>query len=192
MTFSMRTENPSSPRNGGTEVTPTPSSVGFLLVDPSHKPIYANSEAIRILTFPVHPPKKKHLETLLAEKVRSVFLHGKRLSRPDFSTEFISGKRRYLCRAIALPPNTALLLERKAARRLDASQVAKRYNLTRREQETVELLMQGLTSKEIANQMHISPNTMKTFLRLVMLKMGVSTRSKIIGKIIEQAKALTA
>jgi len=56
----------------------------------------------------------------------------------------------------------------------------------------VELLMQGLSSKEIANRMHISPNTIKTFLRLVMLKMGVSARSKIIGKIIEQATKLTA
>src|SRR3989442_11716191 len=77
------------------------------------KPIYINSEAIRILTFPAYPPKKKQLETLLAEKVRSVLLHGKRLSEPEFSTEFISGKRRYLCRAIGLQPNTALLLERK-------------------------------------------------------------------------------
>jgi len=188
----MRTENPSSLRSGRTKVTPTPSSVGFLLVDPSHKPIYANSEAIRILTFPAYPRNKKHVETLLAEKVRSVFLHGKRSSRPDFSTEFISGKRCYLCRAIGLQPNTALLLERKASKRLDASQVAKQYNLTPREQETVELLMQGLSGKEIANRMHISPNTMKTFLRLVMLKMGVSTRSKIIGKIIEQATRLTA
>ena len=163
----MRTENPTSLPSGRTKGTLAPPAVGFLLIDSSRKPIYINSEAIRILTFPAYPPKKKQLETVLAEKVRSVLLHGKRLSEPEFSTEFISGKRRYLCRAIGLQPNTALLLERKAARQLDVSQVAKRYKLTPREQGIAELLMQGLTRKEIANRMHISPNTMETFLQLV-------------------------
>jgi LuxR family transcriptional regulator, regulator of acetate metabolism len=56
--------------------------------------------------------------------------------------------------------------------------------LTQREKETVELLIQGLTSKEIATRMKISPNTVKAFLRIVMVKMGVSTRSGILGKVI--------
>jgi DNA-binding CsgD family transcriptional regulator len=47
----------------------------------------------------------------------------------------------------------------------------------------VEYLIQGLTSKEIAVRMNISPNTVKAFLRLVMVKMKVSTRSGIAGKI---------
>ena len=45
------------------------------------------------------------------------------------------------------------------------------------------MLLQGLTSKEIAVRMGISPNTVKAFLRLVMVKMGVSTRSGIVGRI---------
>jgi DNA-binding CsgD family transcriptional regulator len=56
--------------------------------------------------------------------------------------------------------------------------------LTQREQETVKLLLQGLTSKEIAGRMGISANTVKAFVRLVMIKMGVSTRSGIAGKIV--------
>jgi len=56
------------------------------------------------------------------------------------------------------------------------------YNLTSRELQAVELLMDGLRSKEIALRMQISPNTVKAFLRLVMLKMGVSTRSGIVGR----------
>jgi DNA-binding CsgD family transcriptional regulator len=35
----------------------------------------------------------------------------------------------------------------------------------------------------MADRMKISPNTVKSFLRLVMVKMGVSTRSGILGKI---------
>jgi DNA-binding CsgD family transcriptional regulator len=47
----------------------------------------------------------------------------------------------------------------------------------------VEFLLEGFTSKEIAERMKISPNTVKAFIRLVMVKMGVSTRSGIIGKL---------
>ena len=57
-------------------------------------------------------------------------------------------------------------------------------HLTPREQETIQLLMEGLTSKEIAERMKISPSTVKAFLRLVMVKMGVSTRSGIVGKLL--------
>jgi DNA-binding NarL/FixJ family response regulator len=52
-----------------------------------------------------------------------------------------------------------------------------------REQETVELLTLGLTSKEIASRMNISPNTVKAFFRMVMTKMAVTTRAGIVGKI---------
>ena len=63
------------------------------------------------------------------------------------------------------------------------AEISKRFGLTAREQETVQFLVEGLTSKEIAQRMKISPNTVKAFIRLVMVKMGVSTRSGIIGKI---------
>ena len=44
-------------------------------------------------------------------------------------------------------------------------------------------LLQGLSSKEIANRMNVSPNTVKAFLRLIMIKTGVSSRSAVVGKI---------
>ena len=64
------------------------------------------------------------------------------------------------------------------------AEISERYNLTAREQETVQFLVEGFTSKEIAQRMKISPNTVKAFIRLVMVKMDVSTRSGIIGKIV--------
>jgi DNA-binding CsgD family transcriptional regulator len=78
----------------------------------------------------------------------------------------------------------ALLLERRSPGWLSLSEISESYNLTRRERQTVELLVRGLTTKEIAVQMSVSPNTVKAFLRLVMIKLGVSTRSGIVGKII--------
>ena len=55
--------------------------------------------------------------------------------------------------------------------------------LTPREREAMALLLHGLTSKQIAERMHVSPNTVKAFLRLIMLKMEVSSRSAIVAKI---------
>jgi DNA-binding CsgD family transcriptional regulator len=79
--------------------------------------------------------------------------------------------------------NTGILLERAAPNVMDIAAASRHFGLTQREQQTVELLTLGLTSKEIASRMSISPNTVKAFFRLVMTKMAVSTRSGIVGKI---------
>ncbi|PYR86469.1 MAG: hypothetical protein DMG18_02585, partial [Acidobacteria bacterium] len=119
-------------------------------------------------------------------------------NKPDNSgcpmtTYFMSGKRRYLCRTFALEqecnknlkkPAIAITLERRHSVLID---LATRFQLTDREIEAVQHLADGLTSKEIAQRMNISPNTVKVFLRLVMLKMGVTTRSGVIGKLISGA-----
>jgi DNA-binding CsgD family transcriptional regulator len=59
-----------------------------------------------------------------------------------------------------------------------------KFRLTERERGTVELLLEGLTTKEIAQRMNISPNTVKAFLRTVMLKLEVSNRSGILAKVL--------
>jgi len=78
----------------------------------------------------------------------------------------------------------ALLFERPPFAELSLKRrVWKDFELTRRERQTVELLLQGMTTKEIAQSMGLSPNTVKTYLRQIMTKMRVSTRTGIIGKI---------
>ena len=39
-------------------------------------------------------------------------------------------------------------------------------------------------AKEIAERMHVSPNTVKQFVRLIMSKMQVATRSGVLGKLL--------
>ena len=78
----------------------------------------------------------------------------------------------------------ALVLERCPRDGLDLSEASRRYHLSRRERETIQHLMRGLTTKEVAECMNVSPNTVKAFLRLVMIKMGVSSRSAIMAKVI--------
>ena len=169
----------------------TSSETGFILLDESLKPIASNAEAMQILTYPTKPEAIKHLQIFLADKVRSSLIDRESSEKLEFAREYTSGRRRYLCRVYELScdgkagpqPAYALLLERYSAGMVALSEVAQKFELTEREVETVQLLVQGLTSKEIASRMNISPNTVKAFLRLVMVKMGVSTRSGIAGKI---------
>jgi DNA-binding CsgD family transcriptional regulator len=163
---------------------------GLVVLSSALAPIAADSEAIQILTFPDRPEKLRGLNGIV-EKVRSRLLEQSSTYPPRFLTEFWSGKRLYHCRSFYFEsqgeknshPAIALLLERKAGV-ISLLEVADRFDLTARELETVELLLQGLTSKEIADRMKISPNTVKAFLRLVMVKMGVSTRAGVIGRIV--------
>jgi DNA-binding CsgD family transcriptional regulator len=80
----------------------------------------------------------------------------------------------------------ALLIERNPVSG-DLFAIAEKFNLTRREYEAVQHLALGMTSKEIAARMGISPNTVKAFLRLAMIKTGVTNRSGIIGKFLKSA-----
>lgn len=65
--------------------------------------------------------------------------------------------------------------------------IAESCNLTLRELEVLRGLSMGMTSKEIAAQLEISPNTVKSYIRLIMVKIGVTTRSGIVGKLLEHA-----
>jgi len=67
---------------------------------------------------------------------------------------------------------------------LRALNICHKYHLSQREGETVRFLIEGLTNKEIAARMGISPDTVKVFLQLAMKKMEVSSRSEIMSKFI--------
>ena len=167
------------------------SDPGFLILDATLNPLASNAEAINILTFPNAGARIKRLEIFLADKIRSSLLERGSNSGVEFVGEFKSGRRCYLCRTFRLdnsPKSSSMaiivLLERKSSAPAALVQISEQFALTDRERQTVELLLQGLTSKEIAARMSISPNTVKAFLRLVMVKMGVSTRSGIVGRIV--------
>ena len=183
----------SNPRVDRTKATaPRAPSTGMVLLDSSLRPIYANAEAVKILAYPGSPRKTKFVEGFPVEKIRAIIHKQQGDPESSFGTQLSSGRRRYLCRVYALTSSskkgsesaTVLLFERNPGS-LDLFQMAGEFHLTQREREAVELLAQGLTSKEIANRMRISPNTVKAFLRLVMVKTGVSTRSGIIGKFLK-------
>jgi DNA-binding CsgD family transcriptional regulator len=61
---------------------------------------------------------------------------------------------------------------------------AAEYSLTEREQEVFRGILMGETNKELAARMQRSPNTVKAFTRLIMIKMGVTTRAGLAGKLL--------
>jgi DNA-binding CsgD family transcriptional regulator len=166
---------------------------GLLLLDSANRLVYASPEAMRILLYPQEPEKIPSLASDLAKKIQFVCLENGPTQRPLYARELVSGKRRYFCRIFDLAsgwknpraPGAMVLLERAYQIAPLVSSIIKHFQLTCREEETVRLLLAGLTSKEIAQRMRISPNTVKAFLRLVMIKMGVSNRPGIIGKIFQ-------
>jgi DNA-binding NarL/FixJ family response regulator len=56
--------------------------------------------------------------------------------------------------------------------------VGKLHQLTRREREVLNLLVQGLTNKEIASVLGVTPATVKTHVEHLIKKLGVSDRTQ--------------
>ena len=180
----------------GGNVSTTTTGTGLVVVDGFRSLIASNEEAIQILAFPVNPNQMRRPWPLLKEKIDSCLRNGHSGNGLESVHEFRSGKRTYHCRSFTLKicgkegtfsEARVLLFERKENNVAGLSEASDRFGLTQREQETIHLLLQGLTSKEIAERMSISPNTVKAFLRLVMVKMGVGTRSAIVGKVLGPA-----
>jgi DNA-binding CsgD family transcriptional regulator len=161
-------------------------------VDRSLSYVSCNGEAIQILGYPDNIERLTRSQLLLTKEIRSRLKTERSSDNSLFVTQFQSGRRRYFCRAFQIDthtggsdrPGIAVLFERGPSALVPLSQVGKQFNLTQREREALEYVLQGLSSKAIANRMRISPNTVKAYMRLIMIKTGVSSRSAMISKII--------
>ena len=176
--------NGHTPGNGHVEST----NAGFLLLDASLRPIFANKEALVILAYP-GVPSKQGFNNFVRSRIRSlVSSNGNHngFSPFQFVNEVASGNRRYQLRAFSMNSNPgmgrgpaiAVLLERNHDGGFNLESVARKFRLTQRERETVDLLLQDLSTKQIADRMGISPNTAKAFLRSVMIKVGAGVAAK--------------
>ena len=166
-------------------------SEGFLLLDSSRNLLFVNPVATQILVYPERPEAQKNLSSYLAGKIHSTLFSQQSPAGSVLVPRFQSGRRTYWCRSFEVNSasnghshvSLAVLFGRApAAKSASLAQLSERFHLTTREQEVARFLLEGLTSKEIGMRMQISPNTVKAFLRLIMVKMNVSTRSGIVGK----------
>jgi DNA-binding CsgD family transcriptional regulator len=168
-----------------------PHAPGFLVADASLKLLFANNEANTILTYP--SPSSQSLADGFQKKLRPGLFRvkGSSISRNGDQTvlRLRSGRRTYFCRVYLLNGNghdsaTLLVLGRRSSNPLALSDFYLQFQLTHREQQAVALLLQGLSNKEMAENMGISTNTVKAFLRMAAIRMGVSSRSGIVAKIL--------
>jgi DNA-binding CsgD family transcriptional regulator len=180
------------------------SGAGILLLNAQFRPVHYNAEAVSILGYPKKTRDAPSLDPVLSE------FQMLKLNQPSSPVvpvvmEFTSGRRRYLCRAFHLDahngvdgrvqPRLVLVLERDtrcdSRQPADTTRWSEEFQLTNRECETVKLLLKGLTSKEIAVQMSISPNTVKAFLKLAMAKVGAANRTALVARLFEMASLVT-
>ena len=172
--------------------------MGVVLADLNLKPIYTNNAAVHVLNYPDQSRAttdgvQRRIRFILRTEHSSFGLNRwTGFTTPSSPADFLSGRRQYVCRPFLLEPRqhsearplvVFLVLERRPRDPVELSEISRRFRFSPRERETVQCLICGLTTKEIAKHMNVSPNTVKQFIRLIMSKMGVSTRSGIVGKL---------
>ncbi len=177
--------------NGTSPTEATYPDVGMVLLDPALKIIGLDRGAVAILNGGDCPGKRPPWGVSLPPAILDALRHGPCDQLPDLRA---SSGEEYACHAYLVEPQTttglkitALHLKKQHFRpqqdNVDA--LSFEYRLTEREHEALRGIAQGLTTKELARQMSISPNTVKAFLRLIMIKMGVSTRAGIVAKLLK-------
>ena len=76
--------------------------------------------------------------------------------------------------------NTALVLE--AAKASDiAPLIVQAYELSEREREITELISQGFGTAQIAGRLHLSPHTVRDYVKAIFEKVGVSSRGELVA-----------
>jgi DNA-binding CsgD family transcriptional regulator len=98
----------------------------------------------------------------------------------------------YSCRPFLVKPRDGseplltLYFRREVSIRDAAHEIAVEYRLTEREEEALVGISMGFSSKELASRMKISPNTVKAFVRLAMIKMGAKSRATVFAKLLDR------
>ncbi len=163
-----------------------------ILLDARGLPICVTSEALRVLTYPHEAPVGEKARREAARQACRLLLPARLLSsRTPQAGKVILGRRCYLYRIERLRdpqsldrgPAALILFERYRPPWLPDPAALAPYHLTDREGQALRLVLQGLSNKQIAEAMGISTNTVKTFVRLIMTKMGVDSRFGIVGKL---------
>jgi DNA-binding CsgD family transcriptional regulator len=167
--------------------------MGVILIDTSLKAIALDRGAAAILNTIDQAGLGTSAEVYVPEEILDAVRRCGPADSLGVKKRFRIGSYDYSCRAYlveacdAVLPQTVFVvhLKRELSDWDQLTQISSHFRLTDREQETLRGIAQGMTSKELATQMCISPNTVKAFLRLIMVKMAVSSRAGILAKLRE-------
>ena len=162
--------------------------IGVIVIGDDQLPLFVNDEAIRILAYPGDPVQPISPGALVRR-----FLAGMResLQQSSASLQFQSGRRQYTCQFAWVEscddPNCkalAVSLERANVVNGHAQSAFEYFHLTERERQVTTLLLHGLSEKEVAERLQLSPNTVHAFARTVRAKTGTSSRTELVLKVL--------
>ncbi|MGQ3686335.1 MAG: response regulator transcription factor [Candidatus Loosdrechtia sp.] len=161
-----------------------------------------SEEVLNIISFSLNPGKHTKVSSsniitlclkwtnLLDERLKKPENKNKPVPVADFIDILQSNKRRYTVRGVIMSCDKEgekqylFILERLCNDNVNLQKALRQWKLSPREQEIVMLLIDDRCNKEIAKSLNLSINTVKGYLKLLMLKLGVSSRAGIIGRIL--------
>ena len=127
------------------------------------------------------------LATLIAElgetRFQQFFDAGKRQTLDEAGEEVLLLADDMLAALAATPPEPV---------GIDSVPSADDYGLTPREREVLGLIVQGLSDKEIADQLYISPRTAMTHVSNILAKLGVNKRTLAVRVAVDQGLVVPA
>ena len=173
---------------------------GLVLMDSMLRVVAFDAGAAAIL-IPPHQPDagpKTALTPEVPNEILNAVRNRDRVGPSPITMNIRIGKSDFKCQVYVLDsrndtfgePMTALHLEKDYLAGDAIREIADKHHLTEREHEVLKGISMGLATKELAEWMSISPNTVKAFLRLVMIKLGVTTRAGIVAKILHNGSTL--
>jgi DNA-binding NarL/FixJ family response regulator len=133
-------------------------------------------------------PKEEHFLLAVREGAAGYVL------REASSAEVLSAIRSVAAGEAVCPPCFSATLFRQAAQQLAMRQnlqARSRSELSRREQQLVELICWGLTNKEIAGRLHLSEHTVKNHIHRILHKTGAPDRLSIVDRYHGQMPTIT-
>jgi DNA-binding CsgD family transcriptional regulator len=166
---------------------------GLVLLNLSLELIGCDSGALSILNDTNQSGGGAEPAHRLPEEVMDFVRRRKPSDWSSATMSFFDGESEYICRAHLIESQIGYLsqaivgihLERVSCPREAIAEVAMKYRLTEREREVLQGISIGLSNKEMADRMHISPNTVRAFVRLIMTKMRVSRRAAIVVGVLQ-------
>ena len=168
---------------------PVLAAAGLVIMDLSLQPIAFDRGAAAILVDP-NPSDTNAAPVCIPKEILDAIRDCTPGELSSVKTRLRIGEREYLCRAYVLEPQNAaqpvlgLHFERCSSAHDAVHELSAAYNLTDREEEALRGIALGLSGKQLAERMNISPNTVKSYLRLIMAKVGVTSRAEVAAKLL--------
>jgi DNA-binding CsgD family transcriptional regulator len=187
----------------------TLSSTAFIFYIPSSskksEKIFYNQDALQILSLMKPAIIKEKLDPRFLSSLCSNWAKliqnsqiSKNIEKKDFESKpfyldtITSYRRRYVVKGAILwsydgqrtDRSYVFILQRFVPEDINLLKIFRKYQLSHREQEIIRLLLHGESNKQIAYSLGLSSNTIKSYMKLLMRKMGISSRAGIMGVIL--------